>query len=194
VLPECGLTAVAEAVLGIRRSLDIPGAEVPDAYFEYLRRGDMGRLPLVFEHNRQDMLAMVGLLSHMEALISGRAEPVRVDLTALGVWLLARGEERGEELLRRGLAEGDLQAGRRLGLHYKRRRDWEQAAAVWESMAAAGDVDSVVELAKYAEHRLRRPERALAWLDSAWADLLRSRRDDAERRRRRLLAKVERSG
>ena len=84
VLPECSLTAVAEAVLGVRRSLDIPGAEVPDAYFEYLRRGDIGRLPLVFEHNRQDILAMVGLLSHMEALISGRAEPVRVDLSALG--------------------------------------------------------------------------------------------------------------
>ena len=37
----------------------------------------------------------------------------------------------------RGLAEGDLQAGRRLGLHYKRRRDWQRAAAVWERMAEA---------------------------------------------------------
>ncbi len=194
VLPDCSLTGVAEAVLGIRRPLDIPGAEVPDVYFDYLRRGDSGRLPLVFEHNRQDMLAMVGLLAHMEGLIAGRIEPMSVDLAALGAWMLACGDERGAQILTRALAEGDLLAGRRLGLHYKRLRDWERAAGVWERMAAAGDVESVVELAKYAEHRLRRPERALAWLESAWADVVRSRRDDAEKRRTRLLSKVGRGG
>jgi len=194
VLPECGLTAVEQAVLGIRRARDIPGAEGPDAYFEYLRRGEIGRMPLVFEHNRQDLLAMVRLLDHVEALVAGRVEPEGVDVTALGAWLLERGEERGVGLLRRAHEAGDPLAGRLLGQHYKRRREWDRAVEVWERMAATRNAHAAVELAKYAEHRLRTPERALAWLDSAWSEVLRYRRDDAVRRRTRLLAKVGRSG
>ncbi len=194
VLPECSLTAVGEAVLGLARVHDIPGAEVPDAYFEYLRRSEPGRMPLVFEHNRLDLLAMVRLVGHIEALAAGRLEPEGVDVTALGAWLLERGEQRGVEMLRRGFEAGDAQAGRLLGQHYKRRRDWDGAVAVWERMAASRSAHAAVELAKYAEHRLRRPERALAWLDSAWDEVVELRRDDAERRRRRLLGKVGRSG
>ncbi len=194
VLPECGLTAVAEAVLGVHRPRDLPGADVPEAYFEYLRHSDTTSLSLVFEHNRQDLLAMVGLLAHIEALLSGRIEPARVDATALGAWLLDRGEERGRDLLQRRLDAGDLSAGRLLGRHYKRRREWDRAVQVWERMAALRDAEAVVELAKHAEHRLRMPERALAWLDSAWPQVLDCRRDDARRRRTRLLAKVGRSG
>ncbi len=194
VLPECSLTSVGEAVLGLERIHDIPGAEVPDAYFEYLRRAEPGRMPLVFEHNRHDLLAMVRLVDHIEALAAGRREPEGVDVTALGAWLLERGVERGVELLRLGFDAGDALAGRLLGQHYKRRRDWERAVEVWERMAAARSAHAAVELAKYAEHRLRRPERALAWLESAWPEVVESRRDDAERRRRRLLGKVGRSG
>jgi hypothetical protein len=194
MLPECSLTAVGQAVLGLAREHDIPGAEVPDAWFEYLRRAEPGRMPLVFEHNRLDLLAMVRLVGRIEGLAAGYLEPEGVDVTSLGAWLLERGEERGIEMLRRGLEAGDAQAGRLLGQYYKRLRDWDRAVEVWERMAAGRSAHAAVELAKYAEHRLRRPERALAWLDSAWDEVVELRRDDAERRRTRLLAKVERSG
>jgi uncharacterized protein len=193
-LRECSLTSVSAAVLGMHRAVDIPGAEVPDAYFAYLRHGDRERLSLVFEHNRQDLLAMVGLLERIEGLVAGAVEPGLVDETALGAWLLDRGDERGTALLQRQLEAGETQAGRLLGQHYKRQRDWDRAVGVWERLANLTDAHAAVELAKYAEHRLRNPGRALQWLDAAGPAVARYRRDDVERRRKRLLAKVEQRG
>jgi hypothetical protein len=97
--------------------------------------------------------------------------------------------ERGLELLRRSFAQGDERAGRALGLHLKRAGRWEEAAEVWRRLAAdRRSLFAAVELAKHAEHRLRDPLEALAWVRQVlgWGLPLeaRARRELAVRRAR----------
>ncbi|NLA11229.1 MAG: ribonuclease H-like domain-containing protein, partial [Firmicutes bacterium] len=47
--PSRRLTFLEEALLGFERRDDIPGEEIPEVYFRYLRRGETGRLLKVFE-------------------------------------------------------------------------------------------------------------------------------------------------
>ncbi|MCK5197291.1 MAG: ribonuclease H-like domain-containing protein, partial [Spirochaetales bacterium] len=69
-LPTCRLGTIESNILGIHRIDDVPGIEVPDIYFDYLKNGQETRLAGVFKHHLQDIKSLAGLLAHMEKLWS----------------------------------------------------------------------------------------------------------------------------
>lgn len=73
LLPSCRLADIEEAVLGIRRSGDVPGALVPALWLEYLRSGAPGDFvsPLggVLEHHAQDVYSLLCLDLLLGALL-----------------------------------------------------------------------------------------------------------------------------
>ncbi|MGC9529446.1 MAG: ribonuclease H-like domain-containing protein [Candidatus Bipolaricaulaceae bacterium] len=64
-LPDCRLETLESHVLGVERPLDVPSAMVPEFYVTYLAEGNVGPLAAVIEHNRQDLVSMVSLLSRL---------------------------------------------------------------------------------------------------------------------------------
>ena len=171
VLGDCSLASIEREVLGVERFEDVPGFEVPGIYQEYLRHGWSPRLPLVWEHNSQDVHSLGLLFARLNRLLSREEAPARTDLASLGSWLLGAGRpERGLELLRRSFADGDDRAGRELSLHLKRSGRWEEAVEVWQLMVGRRQsLFAAVELAKHAEHRLKDPRCALSWVERAEA-------------------------
>lgn len=61
-LPDVRLRTVEEHLLGVRRADDLPGAEAPAAFLEWVR-DRTGAVDRVFEHNRLDVLSLVTLLT-----------------------------------------------------------------------------------------------------------------------------------
>ena len=61
---------------------DLPGSEVPEVYFKYLRTGRPERFVGVIKHNADDLLAMVGMMSHLE---STSVHPVSLGLAELAL-------------------------------------------------------------------------------------------------------------
>jgi uncharacterized protein YprB with RNaseH-like and TPR domain len=57
---DCRLETM-ESYLGIYRSLNIPGAIVPEFYDAYQRSGNVGPLFAIVEHNRQDLVTLAQL-------------------------------------------------------------------------------------------------------------------------------------
>jgi uncharacterized protein YprB with RNaseH-like and TPR domain len=55
-LADRRLGTLEAAVLGFEREGDIPGSEIPQRYFDWLRRRDGRLMADVFEHNRLDIL------------------------------------------------------------------------------------------------------------------------------------------
>jgi len=197
-LPDCSLKSVEAGVLGINREDDVPGYEIPDIYFSYLRAGDTGPLPQVFEHNMQDILSLVKLYILVEDILSGRQFPPVTDSRALGCWLLKECDATGVSVLKRGFAGGDAGSGKALGLHYKRAGLWPLALPLWRELVENfRSISAAVELAKYYEHRKKEPERARYWLDKVFAwdlplsPLLRS---ELLKRRERLKKKLSKNG
>ena len=82
-LTSCSLKTLEQEVLELWRTDDIPGAEIPGIYFNYLRRGETERLRAVFEHNVQDLLSMVRLLAVVAQAVAG-SPPHPADHFALG--------------------------------------------------------------------------------------------------------------
>ncbi len=71
-LGSARLATVERAICAVVRDDDLPGALVPDRYFEYLRSRRGGLLQAVVEHNRQDIVSL-GLL--LAVLASRFASP-----------------------------------------------------------------------------------------------------------------------
>lgn len=63
--PSLRLTALEREILGITRNNDVPGQMVPEFYETYLRTGNAGPLVPIVEHNRQDIVSLALLFSHL---------------------------------------------------------------------------------------------------------------------------------
>ncbi|MDP3065235.1 MAG: ribonuclease H-like domain-containing protein [Methanobacteriaceae archaeon] len=62
-LPNCKLQTIEKYLFGIERVEDVPGYLVPDFYKTYLKEDNIGPLIPIIEHNREDVLTLIRLLS-----------------------------------------------------------------------------------------------------------------------------------
>ena len=171
-LGRCSLSALEEAVLGESRTDDLPGAQVPQRYFDYLRTREFALLEDVLRHNRQDVESLASLTGH---LCSAFREPEQLahaeDAFCVGRTLLRGGHtEEGRRCLRiLGMSSMSSQAHRVLSASYKKSREWASSVAMWTEMIARGEGGTwpYVELAKYYEHTERDYARALRYAGAA---------------------------
>lgn len=175
---DCRLQTLEKELLGQVRDDDIPGAEIPGRYFDYLGGGDADGLLPIFEHNFLDVVTLLTLASHFLHLC---VHP-ELDPRALGGMGRLHGRrgnsERARELLekarsRRAATYRDL---RELGYLYKRQGEYRRAQKVWEMLIHRQekahtelpfDPTPYVESAKHLEHRVRDFEGALALTETA---------------------------
>ncbi len=164
-LQRCNLTNLEEALLGIPRVDDLPGAQVPERFFSYLKTGDFHLLDEVLEHNEQDIVSLQNLLCHMCRMYEN-PEQLRFDedVYSMGV---ALDRFRHTEEARRcyQLAGGTMHAASqsRLAQSYRRSGEREEAVRVWQGMIARreGGTAPYIELAKHYEHVEKKYEAAM---------------------------------
>ena len=185
-LPDCRLGTLERHVLRFHRHDDLPGALIPAAYFDYLRRKRPGELPRIFDHNRHDVLSLAALTSWVAAAVwrAPDADLHPEELAGLGrIWESAD-VDRGLACYRRALDIGLMSPSRerlllRLAAVEKRRARWDEARALWEAAIDGDrrfDPRPWEEIAKVHEHRRRDLSAAHAFVELA---LARGRRDGA---------------
>ena len=194
VTGDCSLRTIEARILGFTRELDVASEDIPLIWLEFLRNGMPGMLPLVFDHNVMDITSLARMYTLIGRLLEGDVSASPVDERALGGWLLGRAPVTGAAVLADAWRRGNAEAGAALSLHHKRRREWVQAVAVWESMiAGATSIFAALELAKNHEHRSRRPDLALETVDKllSWNLPLDARlRQEIRKRKERLQRKI----
>ncbi len=172
-LASRSLRSIEESLLGLRRYDDIPGAEIPAVYFDYLRRGKTARLKQVFHHNVLDILSMVTLLERIACLGAGQNIEHPAEALALGRLCLGAGRtEDGVSFLceaAKGNGEVATEAALELALYYKRKDNWAEAIKIWQFLAEKDEPNpaAMIELAKYLEHREKNFSAALDLAEQA---------------------------
>ena len=155
-LQRCNLTNLEEALLGIPRVDDLPGALVPERFFSYLKTGDFRLFDDVLEHNAQDIASLCTLLAHMCRMYEN-PEQLRFDedVYSMGVALdRFRHTEEARRCYRLAGGEMHAQGQMRLAASYRRSGERESAAQVWQEMIERreGGLTPYVEMAKHYEH------------------------------------------
>ena len=172
-LPSRALKYLEENVLAAPRTTDeVPGYEIPQLYFDYLRTGDAAPLKGVFYHNAMDIVALAALMNHMASILHAPFDgQVQHGLDFISLAKLFEDLDRWEEaasLYERGLQAGVSKADfgatvQRLSALQRRRGKLESAVALWLTAAAEGRIYAHIELAKYYEHKQRDTASALLW-------------------------------
>ncbi len=178
IFDNCRLQTLEKELMGQYRYGDVPGAEIPRLFFEYLTSGDVGSLLPVFEHNVLDVVTLLTLTAHFLHLCQKPELDPRA-LGGLGRLYSRRGnQDLARELLeearsRRKATYRDL---RDLGHLYKRSGEHSKALEVWKALITRQervshelgfDAGPYVEAAKHYEHRTGDFVKALEYTNAA---------------------------
>jgi len=164
---SCRLFHLAQQIVEAPRSEDIPGAEIPLRYFDYLRSGDFALMEPVLYHNQEDILSLLGLgISAGKLFAAGDTDVCEdvdaSDLIGVGkVFESANEIGRSIELFKKALEKGGLRddlavaVKTKLSYHFKKSSDWESAVTFWQDISVSGEnpVSALRELAMYFEHK-----------------------------------------
>jgi hypothetical protein len=194
VLVDCSLGTVEREILGRYRVEDLPGALVPQAYFDYLSGRGAGNLLKVFSHNREDLLSLVFLFARLGRILRNPEDPGPMDPEGLGILLTEKDPERGLPFLRLAAEKGGPQALERISRYYKKTGKFDEALSLWDLWTGRGGYADL-ERAKYLEHVLRDYPGAFAVTESLLARVSKTKdRDALLRRKIRLEKKLGRPG
>jgi len=174
---SCRLFNLAQQIVQAERSEDIPGAEIPLRYFQYIRSGDFSLIDPILYHNQEDLLSLLGVIVAGAILVErNREAAARGEGDAMDLYGVARLFERaGDTTTSAALLEKALAGGRglttevshvarkKLSHHFKKIKDWDKALPFWQEMAAGEgvDCDCFRELAMYFEHTAKDYDEAI---------------------------------
>jgi uncharacterized protein YprB with RNaseH-like and TPR domain len=176
-LENSRLVTLEEQVLGVQREGDIPGWEIPQRYFDWLRKRDGRLLAAIFEHNRLDVISMATLTAHLVEILTAQALKQYAhadDYLAAARLLLKHADTEGMDKILNifqedNRAELNNDSKKKLAQLYKRSGKLNAAAQIWKELVACEEVDfyAVSELAKWLEHHRRDHRQARILVEEA---------------------------
>ncbi len=177
-LESCSLSTVEREILKVIRDDDVPGYLIPEIYFRYLRTKDARAIKQVFEHNLQDILSLVALVSRMCFLVEDPLNNTDYGMDIFSIGKMFDEEKRYEqsthyyaEALKHNLAEEEvLEILRLSSFAYKRQGKWEEAEKTWKEIIERSReyiYYPYEELAKYYEHYLKDYQKAETVVEEA---------------------------
>jgi len=177
-LENCSLSTVERDILGVIREDDVPGYLVPEIYFRYLKTKDARALKQVFEHNLQDILSLVALVSRMCFLVEDPLNNTEYGMDIFSIGKMFDEEKKYKqsthyytEALKHNLAEEEvLEILRLASFAFKRQGEWEEAEKIWKEIIKRNRefiYYPYEELAKYYEHHLKDYQKAETVVEEA---------------------------
>ncbi len=164
-LENSRLATLETQVFGVEREGDIPGWEIPQRYFDWLKSRDGRLLAAIFEHNRLDVISMATLTAHLVEILTAQSMTKYAnadDYLAAARLLLTRANAEGVEKILNIFQENSCpdfshQSKKKLAQLYKRTGRLDEAVQIWRELAACEPVEfyAISELAKWLEHRER---------------------------------------
>ena len=203
-LKRCNLGYLEELIFHEPREDDLPGSEVPQRYFDYLKQRDFRLLEDISKHNAQDIASLARLLFVLAALHEHplTAEHLQ-DIYSLGRVYERRGYQDTARMCYRAADAGSMSAlsRERLANNLRRERYPQEAAAIYEKMIASrqGGARPYIALSKLLEHKMNNSaaaadiaRRGLLYLSDVPMQDARTQAqfDDLTRRYARLLQKA----
>ena len=164
IYPDNSLQGLEKNVLGFKRLDDIPGADIPKRFFDYVSTNSATNIKPVFQHNVMDILSLVSLLNIQNEIIkipktTGiKYDPIGLIKSYENIgWDLIAAKTAGE-LVSNEKNSKNIEILTRLSYIFKRLKQYDKAATIWEKIIGNYQIFNphiYIELAKYMEHNLR---------------------------------------
>jgi uncharacterized protein YprB with RNaseH-like and TPR domain len=171
---SCRLFHLALNVVQAGRTEDIPSAEIPWRYFQYLQTGNYDLIEPILYHNQEDILSLLGVVvvgAHIFSEDPDLCLGDAMDFYGAGKVLANVGDvEKSVQFFQKALDgnltdEVSIATKKRLSAHFKKHQDWDKAVPIWQEIVSTevvtlAQLSSFRELAMHFEHRLKNYEEA----------------------------------
>ncbi|MBN2423615.1 MAG: ribonuclease H-like domain-containing protein [Calditrichaceae bacterium] len=157
-LPSCDLKSIETEILGVNREGDIPGAYIPQAYFNFIRTGIVHEVIRIVNHNYTDITSLARMLLYFSQIENNPLTAVHHGIQAR----LAKLAYEAEDYTLLQKLAGNIgpdspaipEVKKMLSLFCKRSRNWPEALSLWNELvnSASHRFFALEELAKYYEH------------------------------------------
>ncbi len=205
---SCRLSHLAREVVEAGRSEDIPSAEIPSRYFQYLNTGNFELIEPILYHNQEDILSLLGVIIVGSFIFSEEKEKKltdAMDLYGAGRVMENVGKaEKSVHFFKRALARGlsdelSLSAKKKISYYFKKNQEWKSAVSLWKEMTSSDTQSkdlllSFRELAMYLEHKEKKYEEARKIAEEGYVlslDFSSYYEKDFTHRRERLKRKIQ---
>lgn len=171
-LKSCTLSNLEQQLLHVTREDDLPGALVPQTFFQYLKDGQFEPLTKILEHNKQDIVSLAQLFHYLCKQVDVPEQMTEAE----DLFSLARAMEKGGNVQKAmhcyrlssktPLAGAACQAMARIE---KRNGNVHTAIKLYQQMLHTGKntVSAYESLAKIYEHQLKDIPNAIAYTRQA---------------------------
>lgn len=205
---NCQLYHLAREVVEADRSEDIPSAEIPWRYFQYLNTGNFELIEPILYHNQEDILSLLGVIIVGSGIFSEEKEKKltdAMDLYGAGRVMETVGKaEKSVHFFQRALERGlsdelSLAAKKKISYYFKKNQEWKSAVSLWKEMTSSDTQSkdlllSFRELAMYLEHKEKKYEEARKIAEEGYVlslDFSSYYEKDFTHRRERLKRKIQ---
>lgn len=171
-LKRCTLAHLEEQLLNVSRDDDLPGALVPQTYFQYLKDGNFEPLMKILEHNKQDIVSLAQLFYFMCKQVDRPEEITDAeDLFSLARAMEKRGDqEKAMHCYRLSAGHGMMgQSYQAMARMEKHQGNHAAAVKLYQAMLSK-DKEPVLAceaLAKLYEHQLKDISGAISYTRQA---------------------------
>lgn len=167
---SCSLQNIEKYVLHSYRELDdeIPGAEIPKVYFDYLDLGIADKLENVFLHNQADIVSLAVLLRLISDVLDDKIDWFKLVVSPLGLAKLLfefSDPIRAVAVLNKSKIEPDCR--KYLSFIHKQNENWAEAIILWQAATNDDELYAFTELAKYYEHQTNQLSIAIQYTKKA---------------------------
>lgn len=156
----CRLSTLERTLFEVKRVGDVPGFEIPDRFFRFLRSGDPRPLEPVLEHNRIDLVSLAAVTAHAARLAQdghGACADCAEALALGRIYERADALERADACYVRAAGSDNPEvrgeALYRLALRRRRERRFAEAASCWRDLLALTEPASVRRRGSLADLR-----------------------------------------
>jgi uncharacterized protein len=177
-LPACDLKSIERLLLNVERSGDIPGALIPQAYFNFINTGVIHDVLRIIEHNRQDIVSLSLFLDKLDHVSSS---PGSLPLDAKAVAHLAKTAFQANNPFYFEMVEASSLLKSKITADYKywkslflkQSGELDAANVIWQEIVTSPKycLFSLEESAKYYEHKQKNPRAAYKLIEEAFKRL-----------------------
>ncbi len=202
-LERMKLTDVEYHILGMEREDDIPGSDIPEIFFRYLKYGEGTLLEKVIEHNLNDIVSLAKISGELaQVYVSPKDAEYTEDAFCAAKTLLKLKRYSQAEVVFDALKD-DLEDAKRELAYLKRSMGcYDEAIELFDELSSMSRFNTIydIELAKIYEHKKKNYELAVNYALKAKEKSFNNRLlgkqsniiDDVEKRIKRLNFKRER--
>ncbi len=204
------LKSIEAKILSYQRTSDeIPGWMAPEIYRDYLKTGNISQINGVLYHNAMDVVSLAALLNQIDKILNSSSEYVeQYDTVNFSVAKLYESKydlEKAIRIYEQAIKQDNIpeiykiKALQALAKIMKQHNNFLDAVLLWKTAANLNDIESMIELAKYYEHKAKNIPEAIFYANLATSTLsqldqrfkIQSYQADLKHRLERLKKKLE---